>query len=220
MLSTILLINVNSSLNSYYYASIILSISAILLTIFNSYVLPFLKRPRMELSWENNDECLREVLPLQDGESRNLWVRLVVTNKKKKLFLTKASGCYLKLEKIVGPKGEIPFFNPILLPWVSFGDTKHDLAIGEKNLVDLLVKCEYMNLLITPSGNLKIQNVIIPGTRPNAISISLVKKLGEYLSAGEYSFEVSLYGDNFTPKHYNIKVVSGKSWNEISFKRL
>ena len=173
----------------------------------------------MELSWENNDECLREVLPLQDGESRNLWVRLVVTNKKKKLFLTKASGCYLKLEKIVGRKGEIPFFNPILLPWVSFGDTKHDLAIGEKNLVDLLVKCEYMNLPITPSENLKIQNAIIPGTRPNDISISLVKKSGEYLSAGEYFFDVSLYGDNFIPIHHNIKVVSGESWNEISFER-
>jgi len=218
MLDTILLINAQPSLDSSYYISIILSIIAIGLTVFNSYILPPLKRPSLNLSWENNGECLREFVPLQQYESRSMWIRLVVTNKKKKLFLTKASGCYLKLEKIVGPKGEIPFFNPILLPWVSFGDTNHDLAPGEKNLVDLLVKFERMDLPISLSEHYIIQNAILPGTRPENISTSLQKKLEEYLSEGEYIFEVGLYGDNFKPTHYKIEVLSGKSWNEISFK--
>ena len=125
--------NANVPDGIYLIISLVLSIVAIVVTISKDFIMPAISRPFIEITWENDEECVREMPGGVVAGMNSKWIRLRIKNRKKYLRTTMAKGCYVKLIKIMKEDHEISDFNPILLPWESFG-TKRTILHQKKRI--------------------------------------------------------------------------------------
>lgn len=174
--------------------------------------------PKIKLEAVNDNECIQsspryetgvrtllggsiDVSPAMHRVDSN-WLSLRIKN----VGNSKATGVYCKLIEMRNQKtGEIigPF-NPAPLNWTVYpsGTSKIQLAKGEPHLVNLVSQQEGEEYV-----------------RPTTVNIpnSLFEQLKDKLSAGEYTFKVTVYGDNIDSASYPVEIIVGKNYKDLKF---
>jgi hypothetical protein len=179
--------------------AIIISFIAIILTLLKDFIQPAFFKPRITIKGLDDGECVQNGIDGLNTNSR--WVSLRLINQNS-FWSRPAINCYVKLLEIRDSDNvRIQPFNTTPLIWVTYGNTKNNLAKGEYHLINLVHEI--------PENRILHFNISIP---------RLLHKMAEdKLGAGTYTFKIGVYGDNFSPVFEDFKVRLTKQFGELNF---
>lgn len=202
--------------------AVILSIYALIISIFNGLILPVVFSPKIKLEAVNDDECIQSSpfysnepieqsggsVDASPGKRRidSNWLSLRIRNVGK----ATATGVYCKLVEMRNQAGELVRpINPAPLNWTVYqpypkGDSKIQLAAGEYHLVNLVVQEENWA---------HFKPAVVVGGIPNSLWEQRNAKFG----AGKYTLKVTIYGDNIEPMPYPVEILVGKNYKDLKF---
>lgn len=181
------------------WLSAIGTIALALITFTISMIIPWIKKPKFEIEFENKEPFCRDVdmrlTELLTPTITSYWLRLKVKN----IGKTVAKHCIGKLVKVMDPSGrELNNYDPVILHWVgtNWGEIpfRHiDLNQGEHEFLDLFQ---------------------IKSNTPERLNISTTgdaRGIPTHFPPGTYIILVTVYGDNIYPCSKRFSVIWGAS---------
>ena len=180
--------------------AVVVSFCALRISSCKELILPYIIKPKIEVSYGNSYECIHGIYTWENNEPQEIGfsLRLRIQNNGN----STAKGCYVKLISVRDSEGKkIEQFDPAPLKWVIFDTDKIDLAKKEHHLVKL----------VSQSLN---TDFFIPSTLdiPNDLLWNL-KKHG----AGRYRLDITIYGDNIEPVSKQIGIIVEHDYIKLRF---
>lgn len=202
------------------WLSAIGTIALALVTFIISIVIPWIKKPKFEVEFDNTIPYCREAPVIgiihEDGSTTDLppdlistklsyWLRLKVINSGNSV----AKRCIGKIVKVMDDSGkEITNYDPVMLHWVgtnwaALPFIPIDLNQGEYEFLDILVTANNVS------------------DKVYLCTDSYLRGTPKYLPPGTYRIQVTIYGDGVTPFSKQYKVIWGAShYRDIKIEEL
>ncbi len=186
---------------------ILLSIIAIIFTAFKDFILPYIFKPKLNITYNSQEPYKRAPIILSPGSVLSAFDRFKVENVGKRT----AKNCRCQVYQVTDSKGKDAGLQGFPLRWASRPDSGADFSKAERLNIGP-GESEFVDLVYMRSDN--TTKMFLSSYHNTPIGI------GDSIPIDDYIIKVIISGDNFKPYFASFKILEKLDLNGFHIKLL